>query len=133
VTAGNVSRIERLNYLLGGVMIIGAALTQHRAVAVGVVVGVALSCLNFAVLRRLIFKWTDAAAKGESTTGASLLMMPKTLGLMITVALCLIFLPISAIGFAFGFSVFVLSIVVELVYSAFAPTPPAPESPKSNG
>jgi hypothetical protein len=131
VTAGNVARIERLNYILGGILVIGAALTQHRAVAGGVVVGVALSCLNFMLLRKLIVKWTTAVAKGEPSSNASLLMLPKTIGLMVIVTLCLIFLPISAIGFAVGFSVFVMSIFVELVYSAFAPTPPP--SSESNG
>jgi hypothetical protein len=130
VNVGNVQRIERLNYIIGGLMVIIAAITQHRTMAAGVVVGVALSCLNFALLRRLVFKWTAEAADGRSTTGSSLLMLPKTIGMMLVVTLVLIFLPISAIGFLVGFSVFVVSIAVDLVMSAFLPTPPS--SPESN-
>ena len=118
---GNPKRIERLNYGIGGVLVILAALTQSTAIAAGVAVGVAISCLNFMLLRRLVFRWTQEAAQGSSTTKSSLLMVPKTIGLMLIVTGCLIFLPISPIGFAVGFSVFVVSIVVEMVLSTISP------------
>ena len=50
MTPGNLQRIERLNYLLGGVMVIASALTQPRSMALGIAVGVALTCLNFFLL-----------------------------------------------------------------------------------
>jgi hypothetical protein len=118
---GNPKRIERLNYGIGGVLVIVAALTSSTAMAAGVAVGVAISCLNFMLLRRLVTTWTTKAAEGTSTTSSSLLMVPKTVGLMLLVTLCLIFLPISPIGFAIGFSVFVVSIVVEMVLSTLSP------------
>ena len=110
-------RIERLNYGLGGVLVIAAALTQTRPVALGIAVGVALTCLNFFVLRKLITKWTSQAAKGQSSN-APLLMLPKMVGLMGAVAVAVLFLPIDVIAFTVGYSIFIISIVVETIYSA---------------
>jgi hypothetical protein len=131
VNAGNLQRVERLNYLLGGILVIAAALTQPRSMALGIAVGVALTCLNFFLLRKLVAKWTDEAAKGISSTSA-LLVLPKMIGLMGAVVLCLWLLPIQGIGFAIGYSVFVVSIFVEIILSAVLPGPSAPPHDSSD-
>lgn len=116
---GNPSftRIERLNYILGAIAIAIAALTQPQPIALGITVGVVLTCANFFVLRRLVTKWTAEAAEGKSgRTG--LLMVPKMFGLAAAVILCLVFLPINPFAFAIGYSMFFASIIVELVISA---------------
>jgi len=123
VNAGNLRRIERLNYLLGGVLVIAAAVTQPQRVALGIAVGVALTCANFFVLRRLILRWTTEAAEGRSSSASSLLVLPKMIGLMVAVVLCLAFLPINPVGFAIGYSVFVVSIFVEILLAALLPAP----------
>jgi hypothetical protein len=129
VTAGNLRRIERLNYLLGGILVIAAALTQPQPVALGVAVGVALTCANFFVLRRLIQKWTSDAAAGRSTSKSGLLVLPKMVGLMVAVVLSLAYLPIHPIAFAVGYSIFVVSIFVEILLAAILPSPsPTPET-----
>ncbi len=125
----SILRIERWNYGIGGVLVIAAALTQPRDIALGVAVGVALTCLNFFVLRRLITRWTKDAAAGKAGS-AQILMMPKMLGLMAAVILALKFLPIDAVAFTVGFSIFMISIVVETFYSAFRP---ASANESSNG
>lgn len=126
MSAGDkIRRVERLNYLLGGVMTIGAALTQPREVALGVAVGVALTCLNFFFLRRLVTRWTRDAAQGVSSAAATL-MVPKMIALMGAVVLSLAFLPISAVGFAIGYSVFVASIFIEAVITLALENPDAP-------
>ena len=122
MSSPSLLRIERLNYLLGGVMVIGAALTQPRSVALGVAVGVALTCANFFVLRRLIQKWTSDAAEGRSSSTSSLLVLPKMIGLMVAVVLCLAFLPIEPVAFALGYSVFVVSFFVEIILAAVLPS-----------
>src|SRR6185369_11247522 len=66
MAAPSLLRIERLNYALGGILVILAAVTQPRPIALGIAVGVALTCLNFFVLRKLVFKWTSDAAKGKT-------------------------------------------------------------------
>jgi len=114
MTGDKVRRVERLNYLIGGVLIIGAALTQPRAIALGVTVGVILTCLNFFFLRRLVTRWTRDAARGVSSSGG-VLMVPKMIALMVAVVLSLAFLPISPAAFALGYSVFVASIFIEAV------------------
>lgn len=124
--AGSVRRIKRLNYLLGGVLVIAAALTQSQTDALGVAVGVALSCLNFFLLEKLVTRWTSEAAEGRSTTASSMLMLPKMMALGALVVLSLAFLPISGVGFVIGYSVFVASIFVEIILSAVLPTPQTP-------
>lgn len=116
----SILRIERINYVIGGVMIVAAAVTQPRDVSLGVAIGVALTCLNFHVLRRLITKWTAAAAKGEPSN-APMLMLPKMVGLMGAVALAILFLPIQPIAFIVGYSIFMVSIVIDTTFSALRP------------
>lgn len=114
-------RIERLNYALGGVGVIAAALTQPRDIALGFAVGVALTCLNFFVLRKLVYKWTSDAAKGK-TGSAPYLMLPKMAGLMAAVAAAIFLLPIDPIAFTIGYSLFIVSIVIDTTYAALRPS-----------
>ena len=122
MNAGNLRRVERLNYLIGGILVIAGAITQPQRVALGIAVGVALTCANFFVLRRLIQKWTSDAAEGRSSSTSSLLVLPKMIGLMVAVVLCLAFLPIEPVAFAIGYSVFVVSIFVESLLAAVLPS-----------
>jgi hypothetical protein len=120
-------RIERINYLLGGILVIAAALTQPRPIALGIAVGVALTCANFFVLRRLVTKWTSDAAQGKSGN-APLLMLPKMTILMGAVAVAILVLPIDPIAFTIGYSLFIVSIVLDTTYSALK----SPESDASS-
>lgn len=120
-------RIERLNYALGGILVIAAAVTQPRPIALGVAVGVALTCLNFFVLRKLVFKWTSDAQKGKPGN-APLLMLPKMIGLMGAVAVAILVLPIDPIAFTIGYSLFIVSIVIDTTYSALRPHKAEPTS-----
>jgi len=109
-------RIERLNYAIAAIVIAVAALTQPKDVALGLAVGSGLTCLNFFVLRKLVNKWTRDAAEGRGGN-AQLLMLPKMIGLMGAVALVVIFLPVDMIAFTIGYSIFIVSIVIEATYS----------------
>lgn len=120
----SILRIERLNYGIGAVAALASLLTQSRSIALGICVGVALTCANFYVLRKLITKWTTAAQKGASSN-APLLMLPKMVGLMLAVAAAVLFLPIDPIAFTIGYSIFIVSIVVETIYSSVFVTEPA--------
>ena len=55
------------------------------------------------------------------TGNASLLMLPKMIGLMGAVAVCVLLLPIDVIAFTVGYSIFILSIVVETTYQRLRP------------
>jgi len=134
-TSRSLLRVERLNYLLGGILCVAALIGYPGDISLGVAVGVALTCLNFAFLRRLVFRWTTDAAAGQGSSRIAL-VLPKMIGLMLAVVLSLLFLPINAVAFAVGYSIFVISIVIESLYSALAPTPPtsggddgAPQNP----
>lgn len=120
-------RIERLNYALGGLLVIAGALTQPRAIALGLAVGIALTCLNFMMVRRLVFRATTDAANGISSN-RMMLVLPKMTLLMAAVVLSLRFLPINAVAFAAGYSLFIVSILIESVHAALRPsTDPPPQ------
>ncbi len=127
-------RIERLNYALGGILVIAAAITQPQPIALGVAVGVALTCLNFFVLRKLVTKWTSDAAQGKSGN-APLLMLPKMVGLMGAVAVAILVLPIDPIAFTIGYSLFIVSIVLDTTFSALrsSPEPTSTEHDEHHG
>ncbi|MBK9032087.1 MAG: ATP synthase subunit I [Myxococcales bacterium] len=123
-------RIERLNYLFGGVLVIVCAVATRRDQALGAAVGVALTCLNFWFMNRLIGRWIDDAKRGDGVGANRIaLIMPKMVALMGAVVLSLAFLPIDAIFFVIGYSVFIVSIVVEGVLSVLRPAPSTPDSP----
>jgi ATP synthase I subunit len=124
----SIRRIERLNYGIGAILIAVAALTQARPIALGVAVGVLLTCLNFFVLRKLVIKWTTDAAAGR-TSNASFLMLPKMIALMGAVAVAVLVLPIDVIAFTIGYSIFMVSIIVEITYSALRAQPDQPQPP----
>ncbi len=127
----SMQRIERLNLGIGGVLIILAALLRPRSEALGVAVGVVLTSINFALLRRIVTRWTGDAAAGRPSSH-SLLMLPKMIGLMGAVVLALWLLPISAPAFALGFSVFIVSIVAEAIYSTVAAPADLPPFPTTD-
>ena len=118
----SIHRIERLNYGISAAVTLLALITQSRAVTLGVAVGAGLTCLNFFVLRKLVGKWTKDAAEGRGGN-AQLLMLPKMVGLMGAVALVVIFLPVDVIAFTIGYSIFIVSIVVEATYSGLKKQP----------
>ncbi len=117
----SIERIERWNYAIGGITVIAGALTQPRPIALGLAVGTLLTCLNFFVLRRLVVKWTRDAAAGKPVGNSQVLMLPKMIGLMAAVALSILFLPIDPIAFVIGYSIFILSIVIDTTYAAMRP------------
>lgn len=115
----SIHRIERINYGLAIVCVLaGMIIAPYRSVILGLMIGSGLTCLNFYVLRRLVVKWTEQAATGKPGN-AQLLMMPKMVGLMGAVAFAVLVLPIDVIAFVIGYSIFILSIVIETAYSAF--------------
>ena len=128
----SLARILRMTYAIGAVLVIAAVLSQPRDIALGVAVGVLLTSLNMLVLSKLVSKWTADAASGASGR-SSLLVLPKMIGLMLAVVLSLAFLPIDAIAFAVGYSTFIVSIMIEAVYMAFASAPPPPADGDDHG
>jgi hypothetical protein len=127
----SIRRIERLNYAIGAVVIAAAALTQPRDIALGLTVGALLTCANFFVLRKLVTRWTRDAASGRGGN-ASLLMLPKMIGLMGAVALAILFLPLNVVAFTIGYSIFFLSIVIEATYSALRAADDEPTTEPTN-
>jgi len=114
----SVHRIERINYALGAVLVVIGMLTQPKSVALGLAVGVALTCLNFFIMSRLVTRWTAEVARGQGDGKSAYMMLPKMIGLMGAVAAAILFLPINPIAFTVGYSTFVLSIVIDCIYSA---------------
>ena len=121
----SILRIERLNYAIAGVAVLVGLVTQSREIALGLAVGAGLTCANFFVLRKLVVKWTRETASGKGGY-SQMLAAPKMLVLMLAVVGALLFLPIDPIAFTIGYSIFILSIVIEVAYTAIH-TPDATE------
>lgn len=131
-----ILRIERLNYVFGGIAVIVAALVATKGQALGVVAGVVLTCLNFFILRKIVFRWT-AAVKADDVRGSAriYLILPKMIGMMGAVVLVVMFLPIDAVGFVIGYSIFIVSIVVgtvmDLILTPTVEPTPGDDTPTS--
>jgi ATP synthase I subunit len=118
----SIRRIERLNYGISAAVILLALITQPRDVVLGVAVGAGLTCANFWVLRRIIVKWTGEVATGKAGN-SSLFMLPKMLVLMGAVAVAILVLPLDVIAFTIGYSIFIVSIIVDTVYASLRTEP----------
>lgn len=127
----SILRMERMNYILAVVVTIAGLITGDRAITLGLVVGAGLTCLNFFALRKLVVKWTADAAAGK-VGNAQLLMLPKMVAMMGAAALAVLFLPINVIAFIIGYSIFIVSIVIDATLSAFR-APDAQEPTSENG
>jgi hypothetical protein len=111
----SLTRIERMNYILGGVLVGLAGVLGTGEQVLGALVGVLLCALNFSAVRRLVEKMMRAAKGQPDSRASALLLAPKLLVLMGAAAAAVVFLPISPIMLAIGFSVFLVSIGVETV------------------
>lgn len=109
----SLSRIERMNYILGGALVAATGVLGTRDQVLGALVGVLLSAINFSLVVRIVEKMTASATGRSKSSG--ILLAPKMLILMGAAAVALFFLPISAVMLAAGFSVFLVSIGVETV------------------
>ena len=115
----SLKRIERLNYLLGGVAVVASAFLLPRNQSLGLFVGVLLGSVNFTLISRIVQKWLGKASESEAdkTSVSGFFLIPKMMGLMAAVFLALFFLPLSPGFLAIGFSVFLISIAIETARS----------------
>ena len=111
----SLGRIERMNYVLGGVLVAAVGVLGTREQLLGAAVGVLLQALNFSLVRRLVERMMHAAQGVPQSKASAFVLAPKLLVVMGAAAAALVFLPISAIMLAVGFSVFLVSIGVETV------------------
>lgn len=119
----SIQRVERMNYALGGLLVAASAVLGTRDHMLGALVGVLVSSINFSLIARIVRRMGSAAA-GQS--GAALMLVPKMLAVMGAVTLAIIYLPLSPVMLAVGFSIFLVSIGIETVRFAIA-TSGAPE------
>ena len=109
----SLERIEKLNYIFGAAMILLALVLCAQPFALGLTIGVVLTCLNFSFIRHLVQRMLVVHPDKRGAT--AFFFVPKMAGLLVAAALAIFFLPISAIGLGIGFSVFLLSIMVESI------------------
>lgn len=113
MTVQALERIERLNYVFGALLIAISIVAADQSLSLGIAAGVALTCLNFTVIRRLVTKLLAAPPDKRGLT--AFIFLPKMTGLLVAVSLVMYFLPVSPIGVGIGFSIFLLSIMVESI------------------
>jgi hypothetical protein len=111
----SLGRIERMNYYLGGAVVALTAVLGTGPQVLGAVIGVVLCAVNFSAVRRLVQSMMGAARGEPRSRASAILLAPKLLILMGAAAAAIVFLPISPIMLAVGFSVFLVSIGVETV------------------
>jgi len=109
----SLARIERLNYFLGAALVLVCAAVADTQFTLGVLTGVILTCANFSVIRMLVTKLLGAGSNQQART--AMIFIPKMSGLIVAVALAVFLLPISPIGLGIGFSIFLVSIMVESI------------------
>lgn len=104
--------VERWNLILGIALTLVSALIFPRVrVVLGVAVGAAVACVNFAILRRLVEKIVAARSKGLLIG----IVMAKMAALLVGVWLILKYLPVNVIAFTVGLSIFLVSFVIATV------------------
>ena len=103
--------VERWNLILGIALTLAALLTFRTRIVLGVAVGSAVACLNFAILRRLVEKIVVARSKGLLVG----IVLAKMVALLVSVWLILKFLPVNVIAFTVGLSIFLVSFVIATV------------------
>ncbi|MBK9069852.1 MAG: hypothetical protein IPL79_02405 [Myxococcales bacterium] len=115
-----VARVERRNYALGGPMVLLSLLAGSQRFSLGVAVGVAVTCANFAFLARI--RTTTAQ---ELSAKRLAWLMPKLVLLILFTLGALLLIPMSPLGFGLGYLLFAFSIFIELARTA-PPALPAP-------
>ncbi len=121
-------RIEKWNYILGGIMSLVGFITLPVPQALGFFVGAVLSAVNFSILRRLVSRIMEGVASGKGY-GTSLLFIPKMAALLAGLAAVLLLSDASPVYVAIGFSVFFLSIAIETIRFLFS----TPQQGSENG
>jgi hypothetical protein len=105
-------RIEKWNYLLGGIASVVGYVTLPTHQALGFFLGALFSAINFSLLRRLVGR---LLSKQSRSAGPALLLVPKMGVLLGGVAVAVVVWDASPIFLAIGFSVFFVSIAIELL------------------
>ena len=122
ITPSTMARIERRNYLIGGALVLLSLLAGSQRFSLGVAVGVAITCANFAFLSRVLGQASDDVANKRM-----LWLFPKMLALMAITIGALLLIPMSPVGFGIGYMVFAVSIVADVFLAPAAPTAPSPD------
>lgn len=115
----NLKNIERINYIVGLIYVVGCFFLAEQPWWLGALVGVVLTCINFTAMRFLVGKWSSNNPK--SKMAAQLVMIPKMGLILLAVFLATKFLPISVLALATGFGIFLVSIAIETTRAAIGP------------
>lgn len=110
-SAQTMARIERKNYVFGGALVLLSIFAQSQRFSLGVAVGVAITCANFAFLSRVV-----AQAKGDDADKRMVWVLPKMLVLVGVTLAALFLIPMSPIGFGIGYMVFAVSVLAEVLF-----------------
>ena len=120
--------VERVQMALAAVVAVASALFLGLGPTTwGVVAGGVVGTANFAALKWLGRKFMGAP--GKSRTFYASLFMGKLTVLFGVIALCLVVLPITALGFLVGISVLMPAIAITYFWRALIPTDPSKVEP----
>lgn len=110
-SAQTMARIERKNYIFGGALVLLSIFAQSQKFSLGVAVGVAITCANFAFLSRFVVQVSE-----EEADKRLVWVLPKMLALVAITLGALFLIPMSPIGFGIGYMVFAISVLGEVLF-----------------
>ena len=114
MSSKQLASIERLNCLFAALASAVALLVFSRPVLWGVLLGSAVSCLNFYSIHKLVERaMGHGPARGRHLM--QILLAVKMVALVVAVFLVLRFVPVQPVALAFGLSIFLFSIAVESI------------------
>jgi hypothetical protein len=125
--ARHLNAVERWTMILAALAIVAAAVAASRRVAFGVTLGAALMVGNAYAMRRI----GQRVLRSFARPGIAILLL--NLKMLVLIALVLVvvrYLPVDAIGFLIGISVFPVAVVIAAVRVGLAE---AKETPSEHG
>ena len=116
MTPQSLRAMERWNLVIAGIGIAISAVLFERPVLVGFALGSIIACVNFWAIRKI---W-ESLLSGSTARRQAMqsLFLIKMIALFAVIGVCIFFVPMSPGAFAFGISIFLLSIAVESVRHA---------------
>src|SRR5262245_36772135 len=100
-----------MNLILTALLTVLAGALWGLRGAVAAAAGGLLACADFWLLVRIGTRLAASAREGNTSRGLAVLLLVKMMALFALVFIAIVVLHLHALGFALGFSVFVLSIL----------------------
>lgn len=114
-----IKRIQIINFIILAVLALGCVLTQSRNFTLSLLAGGIVTIANFYFIRQIISKLLAPEVKKKKVLSLVLLYFVKFTVLAALVFMLIKYLKIDKLGFIFGFSILLIALFIEGIYSGF--------------